>query len=60
MFGIGVLVKSHNFFAFVALQALEPATLIPLQLLKSRGTKCIMVRIVHLHLRMFYQIRSFI
>lgn len=26
-----------------AAQALEPATLIPLQLLKSRGTKCIMV-----------------
>lgn len=28
----------------MSLQALEPASLIPLQLLKSRGTKCIMVR----------------
>ncbi|KAK4773514.1 hypothetical protein SAY87_028533 [Trapa incisa] len=39
--------SEHNLFDAViideAAQALEPATLIPLQLLKSRGTKCIMV-----------------
>lgn len=29
---------------FASLKALEPATLIPLQLLRSSGTKCIMVR----------------
>ncbi|KAG6491063.1 hypothetical protein ZIOFF_052395 [Zingiber officinale] len=39
--------SEHNLFDAViideAAQALEPATLIPLQLLKSKGTKCIMV-----------------
>ncbi|KAK9757090.1 hypothetical protein RND81_01G139300 [Saponaria officinalis] len=39
--------SEHNLFDAVvideAAQALEPATLIPLQLLKSSGTKCIMV-----------------
>ncbi|XWS20599.1 hypothetical protein CRYUN_Cryun31cG0116500 [Craigia yunnanensis] len=39
--------SEHTLFDAVvideAAQALEPATLIPLQLLKSRGTKCIMV-----------------
>ncbi|KAE8709137.1 hypothetical protein F3Y22_tig00110332pilonHSYRG00979 [Hibiscus syriacus] len=39
--------SEHSLFDAVvideAAQALEPATLIPLQLLKSRGTKCIMV-----------------
>ncbi|KAL5978011.1 hypothetical protein ACLOJK_037034 [Asimina triloba] len=43
---IGNLMEDTLFDAVVideAAQALEPATLIPLQLLKSNGTKCIMV-----------------
>ncbi|XP_074578399.1 uncharacterized protein LOC141834905 isoform X2 [Curcuma longa] len=42
----GVHSEHHLFDAVIideAAQALEPATLIPLQLLKSKGTKCIMV-----------------
>ncbi|XLR19917.1 hypothetical protein S83_047829, partial [Arachis hypogaea] len=43
------IAASFNRFARSAplsYQALEPATLVPLQLLKSSGTKCIMVSVL--------------